>query len=81
MHVLAHHNYMDTVLFQTVTEGLLDLITSHVRPKQMPMFFWQHLEHDINLLSRATGKSKDEACLLLHLVLRDVAVKNPAQCE
>ena len=45
------------------------------------MFFWLHLKHDINLLSRATGKSKDEACLLLHLVLRDVAMKNPAQCE
>ena len=47
----------------------------------MSKFFWQHLEHDINILSCATGKSKDEACLLLHLVLRDVVIKNPVQCE
>ena len=64
---------------ENATEGLLDLINSQVRPREIPMFFWQHLEHDINLLSRATGKSKDVACILLHLVLRDVALKNPAQ--
>ena len=41
----------------------------------MSYFFWQHLERDINLLSRATGKSKDEACLILHIILKNITIE------
>ena len=47
----------------------------------MPKFFWDHLEHDINLLSRSTGKSKDETCLVLHMVLIEIASKDPPSCK
>ena len=42
------------------------------------MFFWQHLEHDIHMLSIALGKSKDDACLLMHLVLKNIATFDAA---
>ena len=47
----------------------------------MPKFFWDHLEQDINLLSWTTGKSKDEACLILHMVLIEIATKDPPSCR
>ena len=46
----------------------------------MPQFFWDHLKTDINLISRVTGKSKDEACLLLHLILKNIVTRNPPTC-
>ena len=47
----------------------------------MPKFFWDHLEQDINLLSQSTGKSKDETCLFLHIVLIEIATKDPPSCK
>lgn len=57
---------------------MLDLIKAQVRPPEMSMFFWQHLQHDIHMLSIALGKSKDDACLLMHLVLKNIATFNVA---
>ena len=42
------------------------------------MFFWQHLEHDIHMLSTAIGRSKDDVCLLLHLILKNIATLETA---
>jgi hypothetical protein len=50
----------------------LDLIKSQVRAQEMSQFFWHHLEHDINILSKAIGKSTDEACLIIHLILKGI---------
>ena len=58
-------------------EGLLDLLSSRVRPNEVAMFFWMQLQHDISIISKATGKSQDEVCLLLHMVLKEVATKDP----
>jgi hypothetical protein len=52
--------------------GLLDLIKSQVRPNEMSQFFWQHLEHDVSMLSKAIGKSRDDACLVIHLILKNI---------
>ena len=52
-----------------------------MRPAELAQFFWQHLEHDISILGKAVGKSEDDACLLLHLILRNMATKTPAQCK
>ena len=59
-------------------EGLLDLIKEQVRPADMPMFFWEHLVHDIHMLSTAIGKSRDDSCLLMHLILKNIASQNTA---
>ena len=40
----------------------------------MPMFFWHHLEKDIKILEKALGKNEDDVCLLLHLVLKKLAL-------
>uniref|UniRef100_A0A1X7TWB5 RZ-type domain-containing protein n=1 Tax=Amphimedon queenslandica TaxID=400682 RepID=A0A1X7TWB5_AMPQE len=58
------------------TEGLLDLIKSKVRPAELSLFFWQHLQHDINLLSKAIGKSVDDAFLFMHLILQSISTIN-----
>ena len=59
-------------------EGLLDLIKEQVRPADMPMFFWEHLVHDIHMLSTAIGKSRDDSCLVMHLILKNIASQNTA---
>lgn len=34
--------------------------------------------HDIQMLSTAIGKSRDDSCLLMHLILRNIASQNTA---
>ena len=62
-------------LYQHAIEGLLDLTKGKVRPADLPFFFWQHLQCDIDILSRAIGKSKDESCLILHMILKDIVTE------
>ena len=64
-------------------EGLLNLVSSRVRPNEVAMFFWMQLQHDIGDVSKTTGKSQDEVCLLLHMILKEVATKDPphSKCE
>ena len=54
----------------------MDLTKGQIRPAGLPLFFWQHLEHDIDILSRALGKSKDESCLVLHMILKDIIIED-----
>ena len=53
----------------------MNLTKTQIRPAEISYFFWQHLERDVNLLSRATGKSKDEACLILHIILKNITTE------
>ena len=62
-------------------EGLIQLTHAAVRPPDMAGFFWRHLEHDITILGQAVGKSKDDVCLLLHLILKNMATKTPASSQ
>ena len=64
-------------MLQNSTEGLLDVLKSQIRPHDIPQFFWSHLKKDISLIGQATGKSKDDACLILHLILRNIALRSP----
>ena len=56
------------------------MVKADIRPQELPDFFWCHLEKDIELLGRATGKSVDESAIILHLVLRNVLIQDPAKC-
>ena len=58
----------------------MDLVKTRVFPRDMPQFFWNHLKKDISLIGQATGKSKDEACLILHLVLKNIVTRNQPNC-
>ena len=68
-------------MLQNAVEGLLNLTHGIVKPLDLPQFFWRHLEHDIGILGKAVGKSEDDVCLLLHLIVRNMATKTPAQCK
>jgi len=41
-----------------------------VTPANLPQFFWDHLIHDFNLLSKVLGISVDDATLVIHLILK-----------
>ena len=62
-------------------EGLTQLVKVGVRPRGLPEFFWRHLERDVELLGRATGKSIDESAITIHLVLREILLKALPTCE
>ena len=62
-------------------EGLTQLVKVTVRPRDLPEFFWRHLESDIELLGSATGKSMDESTIMVHLVLKEILSRKPPTCE
>ena len=70
-----------TLFYQNAMEGLIQLTHAAVRPPDMTDFFWRHLEHDITILGQAVGKSEDDVCLLLHLILKNMATKTPASSQ
>lgn len=43
-----------------------------VRPEDMSTYFWKHLVHDIDVLSKAIGHSVDETTLVIHLILQEM---------
>ena len=56
---------------------LFDLIKTPVAPNNVSLFFWQHLSYDIKMLSASLGKSEDDACLIMHILLKNIATLNP----
>ena len=72
---------MNFVISQSAMEGLTQLVKVGVRPQNLPEFFWHHLERDVELLGRVTGKSMDESAITIHLVLREILSKMPPTCE
>ena len=66
---------------QNAIVGLVDLTKDRVKPADLPKFFWKHLQCDVDVLAKAVGRSRDDACLLLHLVLKQISTKNPPQCK
>ena len=66
---------------QNAIVGLVELTKGRVKPADLPKFFWKHLQCDADVLAKAVGRSRDDACLLLHLVLKQISTKNPPQCK
>ena len=62
---------------QPALEAIASLVTPQVLPQNLPEFFWAHLEKDLELLSRDTGKGLDEVVTILHLVLRHILTTDP----
>ena len=56
---------------------IVQLVKPHVPVQYLPEFFWRHLDKDIELLGRAVGKGYEEAAMIVHLVLREILVKDP----
>jgi len=62
-------------------EGLMQLVKVNVLPRDLPEFFWHHLERDIELLGTSTRRGTDESATIIHLVLREILQRNPPTCE
>ena len=62
---------------QSSLEAIASLITPQVLPKDLPEFFWAHLEKDLELLGKDTKKGLEENMMRLHLVLRQILTLNP----
>ena len=60
---------------------IVQLVKPHVPVQGLPEFFWRHLDKDIELLGRAVGKGYEEAAMIVHLVLREILVKDPPGSE
>ena len=61
----------------SVVEAIAGLVTPQVQPEHLPEFFWAHLEKDIELLGRDTGRGLDEAVMIVHVVLRQILTTDP----
>jgi len=59
----------------------MQLIKVDIRPRDLPEFFWRHLEKDIELLGRSIGRGMDESAITLHLVLKEVLQRDPPTCK
>jgi len=59
----------------------MQLVKVNIRPRDLPEFFWHHLERDIELLGRSIGRSMDESAITLHLVLKEILQRDPPTCE
>ena len=61
----------------TAVEAIASLVTPRVPPQHLPEFFWAHLEKDVELLGRDTGRGLDEAVMIVHLILQRILTVNP----
>ena len=59
---------------QDVIGEVAALVKPKVDPQALPEFFWMHLKKDIEQLSRVTGRGIEEACMIVHLVLRNILI-------
>ena len=60
------------------TGGLVKLVKFGLTsPQELPEFFWGHLERDVQLLAKALGKNPENAAIVVHLVLRNMATISP----
>ena len=55
---------------------IVQLVKPHVPVQALPEFFWRHLDKDIELLGRAVGKGYEEAAIIVHLVLKEIFIKD-----
>ena len=62
---------------QSSLEAIASLVTPQMLAKDLPEFFWAHLEKDLELLGRDTGKGLDEVVMIMHLVLRQILTTDP----
>lgn len=46
--------------------AIASMIQPRITQQEVCPYFWNHLEHDLQVLCRAIGRSPDEAYLLLH---------------
>ena len=61
-------------------EALAQLVKPPVLPRDLPEFFWRHLQRDIEDLSKITSRGIDECAMIVHLVLSQILTTDPPPC-
>lgn len=59
----------------------MQLVKVNIRPRDLPEFFWHHLDRDIELLGRSIGRSMEESAITIHLILKEILHRDPPTCE
>ena len=65
-------NLLKSWKYFTFLQVLEELISPGLQLEDIPLFFWQHLQRDLEILATSLGRSIDEAALTVHLVLKQI---------
>ena len=60
-----------------LVEALSQLVSPHVLPRDLPEFFWRHLERDLKQLSQTTKRGIEECSMIVHLILKQILTTDP----
>ena len=60
-----------------VAAEMTTLIKRPVDPKNLNVFFWDHLRKDVEHLSQLTNQQLDQAAIIIHLVLKRILKITP----
>lgn len=62
-----------------VAADLAALLNSKVQvtPNDLPQFFWDNLQKDVEHLSSVTQFTLEESAIIIHMVLHDILTKTP----
>ena len=61
------------------SKATAELITPPCQAQSVAQFLWLHLQRDLDVLSRALGRSVDDAALTVHLALQRIISLNGGQ--
>lgn len=66
-----------------VAAELVAVVNSKVQvtPNDLPQFFWDHLQKDVEHLSRVTQLTLEESAIIIHMVLHGILKKTLRECE
>ena len=65
----------------TNSQDLLYLVKTVETRTDLPEFFYQHLERDLQDLARHTGQNFEEAVFLIHIVIKSLMETAKNNCE
>ena len=60
------------IRWNSTPQAISVLIKPHVPQGVVVEFLWQHLSRDLDVLSRAIGRSPDDAALTIHCILAEI---------
>ena len=57
-------------MLQNHSAELADMVHPDVPGDYLPQFFWEHLQRDMDVLSKSLNLNKDDTVIVVHNVLR-----------
>ena len=74
---------MSMCLCETSLQDIYPLLRPSVPEEQIPQFLWQHLLVDLDVVSKALDKSKEDTLVYLHLLVQHMVhtQEPPGSCH